>query len=153
MIITPDEFEASFPQACAWVEEQERFILSKGVSLSPGQLADAISIGIAHPEKVRLLKVERVPEDPDPAVQATAQKMGINSPDTLGRTFGYGIFIRKECWGARALVAHELVHTLQYERLGGIQQFLRQYLNEINTVGYAKAPLEKEAYEVMARFT
>jgi len=63
----------------------------------------------------------------------------------------YGIFIRLDCWRDRALIAHELVHTAQYERLGGILPFLRQYLFECVTIGYPEAPMEQEAIAVAAR--
>jgi hypothetical protein len=49
------------------------------------------------------------------------------------------------------LIAHELVHAAQYERLGGILPFLRQYLVECLTIGYANAPMELEAAEMAAR--
>jgi hypothetical protein len=34
---------------------------------------------------------------------------------------------------------------MQYERLGSIEAFLRQYLHECITTGYPEAPLEQEA--------
>ena len=46
---------------------------------------------------------------------------------------------------------HELAHTAQYERLGGILPFLREYLFECLTSGYSEAPMEQEANEVAAR--
>jgi hypothetical protein len=53
-------------------------------------------------------------------------------------------------WGDRRLVAHELAHTMQYERLGSVRAFLRQYLVECLTTGYAGAALELEAIEAAA---
>jgi hypothetical protein len=49
------------------------------------------------------------------------------------------------------LIVHELAHVAQYERLGGILPFLRKYLFECLTVGYAAAPLELEATAVTVR--
>jgi hypothetical protein len=43
------------------------------------------------------------------------------------------------------LVAHELMHVAQYERLGSIPAFLQQYLSEVNQYGYPAAPMEQEA--------
>jgi len=60
-------------------------------------------------------------------------------------TLRYGIFIRSDCWGDRRLVVHELAHTAQYERLGGIGAFLKAFLKECLTVGHASSPLEREA--------
>jgi hypothetical protein len=63
----------------------------------------------------------------------------------------YGIFIRSDCRGNRALVVHELAHTAQYERLGGFEPFLRQYLFECLTIGYPEAPIEQDAVAIATR--
>ena len=49
------------------------------------------------------------------------------------------------------MVVHELVHTFQYERLGSVEAFLAQYLQECLTIGYPAAPLEQEAILTTAR--
>ena len=49
-------------------------------------------------------------------------------------------------------MAHELVHTTQYERLGGIEAFLRPYLLEcLSAPGYPHGPMEQEAITTAAR--
>ena len=45
------------------------------------------------------------------------------------------------------LLRHELIHTLQYQNLGGHRPFMRQYLFECLTYGYDAAPMEIEARE------
>ncbi|MEP6956338.1 MAG: hypothetical protein ABI883_05885, partial [Chthoniobacterales bacterium] len=62
----------------------------------------------------------------------------------------YGIYLRADHSGNRALLMHELVHTVQYERLGGVRPFLAQYLRECLTVGYPLGDLETEAARVAA---
>lgn len=150
-MITREEFKVLLPLACAWAEEQERIILRDGVPLSPARTTDARSIGVAHPEKVRLLKVTRLPMPENPAPRDAAVAIQLISPRTGGLTLRYGIFIRADYWDDRRVVFHELVHTFQYERLGGFQQFLQQYLYECNTVGYPAAPMEQEAVTTTAR--
>jgi hypothetical protein len=150
-MITQEQFKVLLPLACAWAEEQERIILCDGVSLSPAQTTDAVKIGVAHPERVRLLKVARVPIPEHPALRAAADATQLISPRTGGLTLRYGIFIRADCWGDHRLVFYEFVHTLQYERLGGFQQFLQQYLYECITIGYPAAPMEQEAVTTTAR--
>ena len=44
-------------------------------------------------------------------------------------------------------MVHELAHTIQYERLGGIKPFLRAYLEECLSLGYPNGPLEQKAKE------
>ena len=117
---TDDEFAQILSECCAWVGQHEMCILYSGVALTNEQQADARRIGVTYPERVRLLKREKVPSPP-----------GLNAPeDVRGLAAQYGIYIRASCWGERRIVVHELVHTMQYERLGGIEQFLRPYLSE-----------------------
>ena len=62
-----------------------------------------------------------------------------------GLALDYGIFVRSDCWRDRELIAHELAHTAQYQKLGGILPFLQTYIAQCATVGYSRAPLELEA--------
>ena len=150
-MITQEQFKILLPLACTWAEEQEGIILRDGALLSPAQIADAKTIGVVHLERVRLLRVPSIPMPVHPVLRAAADATKLISPDTAGLTLRYGIFIRSDYWGARPLVFHELVHTSQYERLGGFQQFLQQYLYECITIGYPAAPMEQEAVTTTAR--
>ena len=151
-IITPQQFEILLPLACAWAAEQESAILQSGVTLTESLLADAGRVGVTQPERVRLLRVAQIPLPPHPGLAAAAIATGLISASTGGVTFRYGIFIRADCWGQRPLVVHELVHTAQYERLGGFEDFLRPYLLEcLNSPGYPNGPLEQEAVTTAAR--
>jgi hypothetical protein len=78
-------------------------------------------------------------------LRAAAEQVGLISPQTIGLTLRYGIFIRSDCWGDRRLVVHELAHVAQYERFGGFRPFLEQYLQECIDPGYPFGPLEQEA--------
>ena len=136
------------PLACAWAEEQERIILRDGVPLTTAQIADAHRIGIVQAERVRLRVVEEIPSPIQPDLRRAAELTGLISPVTIGLTLRHGIFIRSDYWGERRLVVHELVHTWQYERLGGFKPFLQQYLHECITIGYPDAPMEQEAKRI-----
>lgn len=138
------------PLVKTWCEEQEQIILRDGVPLTPAQIADARKIGVIHPEEVRLLMVGEIPTPQHPLLVAAIKKVWADTKLTKGLTLQYGIFIRADCWDDRELIAHELVHTTQYERLGGIQNFLRQYLFECLTIGYPAAPMEQEAIHTAA---
>ncbi len=116
MMITPEQFGMLLPLACAWAEEQETTILRDGVALTPDQIADAVKIGVTHPERVRLLSVGHIPIPEHPVLRAAAEVTQLISPSTLGLTLRYGIFIRTDSWSDRRLVFHELVHTLQYRK-------------------------------------
>ena len=133
------------PIACAWAARAERKALDRGVPLSAAQLADAVRVGVAHPERVRLHVVERMPWPAPRAITGFLERSGVVPSRIGGLTLRYAIFLRKDCPDDRRLLAHELAHTAQYERLGGFRAFLAQYLREWLTVGYPHGELELEA--------
>ena len=126
-------------------------ILAAGEPLSHAQLVDARRAGVAEPERVRLLYVQEIPMPQHPALRAAAKQTQLISPLTGGLTLRYGIFIRSDCRFHREMVVHEFGHTAQYERFGGFEPFLRQYLFECLTVGYPEAPMEQEVIRLTAR--
>jgi len=62
-----------------------------------------------------------------------------------GLTIGRLIFIRKNYLDI-TLLAHELVHVLQYNQIGFFK-FIYKYLKYNNKYGYRKNPFEIEAYK------
>jgi hypothetical protein len=125
--------------------------LHNGVPLSEKETGDARAIGVRSPDRVRLLQVEKIPRPSQPQLRAACDAIDFLTLATRGLTLGYGIVIRSDCWEDRPLVVHELAHVAQYERLGGILPFLRKYLFECLTMGYAASPLELEAIAAGAR--
>ncbi|HEY4284702.1 MAG TPA: hypothetical protein VGM62_16695 [Chthoniobacterales bacterium] len=144
------EFEKLLPLATQWAAEQEQRILHEGVPLSIRELADALIVGVKDPERVRLLQVDTIPAPTHPALINAYQAAKVPSAPR-GLTIHHGVFVRADYWRDRSLILHELVHTAQYERFGGIEGFLRQYLLECATVGYNKSSLEGEAVAVATR--
>ncbi len=144
-MINPQEIISLIPKASIWVEEQEAFILANGIPLNEKQRSIASKIGIKNTGKIRLLQVEFIPEPEDFILNEASKAIGFISGDTLGITYRYGIYMRDDFWENESLIIHELTHTLQYERLGGIAEFLNQYIKECIYYGYDKSPLEIEA--------
>jgi hypothetical protein len=140
-----DRFETLVPLAAKWAIEQERRILTDGLPLSEPEIADAKAAGVQNPHLVRLLRVETIPSPRHPILKLAQAAIRFFVPAPRGLALQYGIFIRSDCWRDRSIVVHELVHTAQYERLGGILPFLRKYLSECLTIGYSDSPLEREA--------
>jgi len=148
MPIPSDQFEQLIPLACAWAAQQEADILARGVALTPLQLQDSKIAGITNPGKVRILRVERIPTPLNDELAQAGKITGLISPFTSGMAIHHGIFVRSDYWNDRGLLLHEMVHVRQYEQLGGIEPFLRQYLWECLTVGYPESPLEQEAVRI-----
>ena len=148
---TIDRLEELLPLAAQWAAEQERRVLCEGVRLSEIELVDARAIGVRDPERVRLLRVDAVPVPAHPMLRAAAASINFLTAAPRGLALDYGIFVRADHWRDRALIAHELVHTAQFQRLGGILPFLQTYIFQCATVGYPNAPLELEAVATAAR--
>jgi len=148
---TLEQLEELLPLAEQWAAEQERRVLCQGVGLSETEMADAKAIGVRNPKRVRLLRVENIPVPAHPMLREAAASINFLAAAPRGLALNYGIFIRADHWRDRALIAHELVHTAQYQRLGGILRFLQTYIYQCATVGYPNAPLEAEAIAKAAR--
>lgn len=148
---TIDQLEQLLPLAAQWAADQERRVLCEGVPLSEVELADARAIGVRNPERVRLLRVDAVPVPVHPILKAASASINFITAAPRGLALDYGIFVRADHWRDRALIAHELAHTAQYQRLGGILPFLQTYILQCATVGYPNAPLELEASATAAR--
>ena len=144
-MINSQEITSLIPMASKWVETQEAIILANGVPLTEKQRSIASKIGIINIDKIRLLKVKSIPESKITILNEASKSIGLISSNTIGITYRYGIYILDDFWENESLTIHELTHTLQYERLGGIADFLNQYIKECIYYGYNKSPLEKEA--------
>jgi hypothetical protein len=135
----------ALPFAAAWVEWHERRILRSGIPLSATGLADAARMGVVHPEKIRLMQVSRIPVLNSPLMKTLSRLIPSISANTVGLSLRYGIYIREPWEGDRFLIAHECVHTGQYERSGSVTAFLCAYFAECIEIGYPDAPMEQEA--------
>ena len=132
------------PATARWAADQERHSLAEGQPLNHEALAFALELEITEPESIRVLEVKSVPlPAPRPLVKL-ATRWGIPVFEPAGMALGRGIYLLD---GHSRILRHELVHVAQYERLGGIEPFMRQYLTECLVHGYLDSPLEVEARE------
>jgi hypothetical protein len=132
-------------RAARWVTAQEAAILAGGEILTAQELADARRAGVQRPERIRLQFVESIPMPETGVLRGLGRLTGLVSAGTAGITLRYGIYIQRQFRGNRELYLHEFVHVGQYERLGSIEAFLRDYLRECLDPGYPRGPLEQEA--------
>lgn len=129
------------------VARTEREVLATGRMLTEGELALARTLRVTHPERVRIAEREvfPAPDDPRLAEAARSNDLIFGSDREAGRTSGYAILLKPGLADPGWVIAHELVHVGQYERMGGIRGFLQSYLVQLLVVGYERAPLEVEA--------
>jgi len=137
--------------AVLWVRRRQASILRRGVPLDSAQRELARALGIAEVARVRVERAAVVPTLLPGWTIGFAQRAGWTSLSIAGMTLGYGIVIREDCCDDFRLLAHELAHVSQYERLGGVTGFLRCYLRECAWYGYPYGALECEARAAEAR--
>ncbi|MEM7013371.1 MAG: hypothetical protein AAF585_18020 [Verrucomicrobiota bacterium] len=138
------------PFATHWANRQQSLALEKGVALTERESVTAQMLGVENVDRIRLMQVDRIPMPDGPLLGTAARAAGFVSDHTSGLSLGYAIFIRSDVWRDAHIIAHECVHTSQFERLGGMRRYLGEYLREVLTVGYVQAPMEVEAVQKSA---
>ncbi len=140
--------EQATPVVADLLARTEAEVLAAGRPLSDAERDIARSLGVAAPEKVRVEVRQHFPMPEDPLLINVARELGLifGTDEEAGRTQGYAILVKPGFAESRRVISHELVHVAQYERLGGVTPYARQYLIEMLALGYGRAPLEQEAY-------
>jgi hypothetical protein len=140
-----DKLNRFYPLTLVWYEEVERQLLSQGRTLTSSEKSLAQRLGVKSPESVRIVVLEKFPMPSNHELATEAEKFGLGGALEGGRTMGYVIILKPHLANHPTVIAHELVHVAQHDRLGR-EAFLRRYLTELEMMGYARAPLELEAY-------
>ncbi len=134
-----------FPRVLAWYEAVEAGLLPGGRPLTAQEIEVARKVGVQDPSKVRVVVLEKFPMPADPELLVEAERYGLSSHFEGGRTNGYVIMLKPWLAEDKTVLAHELVHVGQHDRMGRAA-FLRRYLIEMEVLGYARSPMELEAY-------
>lgn len=143
-------------KATAWYIEQEAELLQAGRPLTADESGLARRMGVLQPGRVRVLVLPQFPFPADPMLAREAEAYGFGADREQGRSMGYAVLVKPRLQLPRSLsdrggehpprwlLAHELVHVAQRERMGAAA-FVRRYLLELKVFGYEYAPLENEA--------
>ena len=138
----------ALPLVTRWAHRHQERILAEGRPLNREESAKARAIGIADVRRVRVLTVSTVPTPGSRILRFLAWLTRISPELAAGMALGHGIYLDREYGGSRLILLHELVHVAQYERMGGIRPFMRQYLAECLSDGYDNSGMEQEAARV-----
>ncbi|MBJ6609082.1 MAG: hypothetical protein JG718_01860 [Candidatus Thiothrix moscowensis] len=138
------EIEHFLPLLLDWYAKAETGLVAQGRPLSRLELHIARALHIRQPDKVRIVVLEAFPLPDDAELRAEAEASGMGQEDA--RTMGYAILLKPYLHEDPGVIAHELVHIAQHDRMGR-ETFMRRYLTELEVLGYDAAPLEVEAYE------
>lgn len=139
--------ETLLPLATLWAAWQERRILRCGRALQSDERQVAAALGVAEPDRVRVMIVPRVPLPAPRWLIRRLSHMTDLTSQPCGMALGHGIFLDDAHACRLDVLAHELVHTTQFERHESLHGFLRQYLTECVRDGYSCAAMELEAVE------
>jgi hypothetical protein len=140
-----DNVDALMPGGLAFVDESEREVLRRGRPLTADETRLAQAVGVAHPERVRVWVTDEFTRPRDREFILLARRLGIDvDEEEKGRAAGYGIQLKPRFQRSRRLLAHELTHVAQYERMGNAG-LVRQYFLELLVVGYERSPIEAAA--------
>ena len=134
------------PAAVDWYATAEQQFAPKGRYLNTKEQMVAQRLGIQYPEQVRIVLTKKFPLPPDPELRKNAQRYGMGSAFAAGFTLGHTILIKPDYAKDHVLIAHELVHVQQIERMGRAA-FVQRYITEMEMFGYRHSPLEWEAYQ------
>jgi len=145
-----EKVERLLPVVLEWYTRTEQQLLPQGRFLTQPELQRALELGVQAPQEVRIAVLQTFPLPENEVVRQEAIKHGFGSPEEGGRTHGHLIMLKPEYQDNPIIISHELVHVAQIDRLGR-EAFLRQYLTELETVGYKASPLELKAYSKQLR--
>jgi len=140
------------PVVVLWALLQRWRALRRGSPLSADQLRIAAAAGVAHPERIRLWVMPRVPIPGGEWSDRVAARLGLPGSNVDGLTLGHAIFIRRGVVSP-LLLAHECRHVHQCEIAGSLGAFLAAYMREVARHGYHAAPMEVDAREAAYRVT
>jgi hypothetical protein len=135
---------ALLPRVIAWALRESQRILESGQALTAQGIVVARAVGVANPERIRILEVPTIPAPADPDLKQVAEEQNLIGPNTAGLSLGYGIFIVQGQLDVR-LLSHECRHVHQVEVAGGLEAFLPLYPKQIVEFTYANAPYEIDA--------
>ena len=135
-----------WPLAVEWAESQSASIRATGIALDASGVCLAHSVGVQHPERIRLKIVTAISLPENDELRQAAIQAGLLGTGTIGLTLGYGIYLL-EGRISQPLIRHECRHVHQYEEAGSLPAFLARYIREVLQFGYFDASLEKDARE------
>lgn len=132
------------PKAISWAEAEAAQGAAVGRELIGRERDLAQKVGVAHPERIRVVTVAALPMPTDPPLRAAAEQTGFLDPRMVGLTLGHSVFICRG-YDTPRLLSHEFRHVYQYEQAGSIAAFLPGYLLQIVERGYAATTFETDA--------
>lgn len=138
------------PLILDWINRTEAQLLLEGRPLTEKEVEMARKLGVVHPEQVRVIVRKTFPQPTHPQLLALPAITDLARPEVGGLTLGYAILLKPRFSKRRWILAHELMHVVQQERMGRME-FLRRYIAEHELMP-GRLPLELEAHKPALEF-
>jgi hypothetical protein len=132
------------PKAIDWCRVTSQAAATGGASLTANAREDARTVGVEHPERIRVLVLDELPMPDDSILATAAASLGFLGPTTAGLALGYSILVRRGRL-SRRLLSHEFRHVVQFEAAGSLSAFITKYLEELVEAGYEESSFEVDA--------
>lgn len=139
------------PLALDWFKEIETLYLAKGRSLTEKELTIARSVGVQHPERVRIVVLADFPSPGNKTLRTETKNYGMGISAEGSRTIGYIIMLKARLKDERWILAHELTYIAKQEKMGR-KAFVRRFIAERELMGNRRAPMALDANEVALDF-
>ena len=145
------QLDEALPLAATWLNETAATMLLNARPLSPDEIVMAIDAGVTKPGEVRVALVDEMALPQDEPLHTLALQLGFANKALAGGAIGNLVWLNRKHSMNIALLAHELMHVAQQERVGQVH-FLRRYFSELALVGYKRSAIEAEANRFMAKY-
>ena len=153
-MIPPDlvgKFQKTLPRVREWVQTTLRAHQGQAVPLAPKdhpRLARVFPADVLN--RVRCVVVSGNPPFPPLSRMGLPEFARFETMAISGVTYNDTFFVRKG-QPSESLYFHEMVHVVQWDRLG-VDRFLLAYGAGLMQAGYRDSPLEETAYRLQAAF-
>ena len=145
------QLDELLPAATIWLNGVGEALGATARKLTPDERHIASEAGVVEVERVRVALVEEMPMSENEPLRSAALQLGFANKTLAGGTIDHLIWLNRKHAQNRALLAHELVHIAQQERMSQ-PAFLRRYFTELAIMGYKRSPIEAEANQFMLRY-
>jgi hypothetical protein len=133
------------PPTISWFERG--VAQADGIPLDKAGIRIAKTVGVKHPERVRVVQCEE--QLPIPDNQDARDAYFKFFREAVAVTIGYVVWVRRKSMQdpriARLILSHELRHVQQFEQTSSIAEFVTNLLKEINCSGYRDSFYERDA--------
>lgn len=139
------------PLVVKWLADVQAEIQQHGRVLTDLETKDALSVGVEHPQLIRVLTVDALNQPENPVLIKAGKETDLLGESAVGRTLGYGIEVVVDHY-SRRLMRHELRHVYQFEQAGSLELFITDYIKSVLTDGYIDSAYEQDAraFEVVS---